>query len=579
MNHHTSTSGSPNLWTMQADSSNSRQLLQTDQHQDEPLWTKDGQSILYVQDHGGDERFEIYRVSSRGGMPSRLTSLGQTSAINPVLSPDGKWIAFNTKRENDSFSNVAIMDLQSNKVRALTDQSDKTRSWTVAAWSPDGRAVYAMRGSPVFGDSAVYRIDVGSGEASNLTPHSGKISFQMTDVSPDGKTLSITSNEGGYSNVALLNVESRQQTWVTHTHWDAQAGYFSTRSGFEYALNADGRRSLVFVALPSMHSTKITLPNGMNYETGNPTPFSPDGTELMAMHQDSTRPLDLWTIDLRRKNAKQITHSVDPSLSSIPLPQSQIVHYRSFDGTLISAFLWMPFNLKRDGANPAVVYAHGGPSDQTTDEYNAIALALASRGYVIIAPNVRGSTGYGLNFEEANHKDLGGGDLKDEVYAAKFLISTGYVDAKRVGIAGGSYGGFMSMMAIGKTPTVWAAAAEEYGIVNWLSFVKHSDPYLQQYIESLLGEPNKDRSLYEMSSPLDYFKNARAPLLVLQGANDIRVPKEEAIQVVNLLRHQGKTVKARFYPGEGHGFTRRGDEIDALSRIVTWFDKFLKRQD
>jgi len=203
-------------------------------------------------------------------------------------------------------------------------------------------------------------------------------------------------------------------------------------------------------------------------------------------------------------------------------------------------------------------------------------VALATRGYICIAPNVRGSTGYGMAFQQANVKDLGGGDLQDEIYGVKFLEATGYVDPKKIGITGGSYGGYMTLMAIGKAPDVWAAAVEEYGIINWLTMLQHEDPFLQQYEKSLLGDPEKDRAIYDADSPLTYIKNAKAPLLVLQGDNDIRVPKEEAEQVVKILQDSGKTVDAHYYPNEGHGFAKRENQIDAIRRTIDWFDRYLK---
>jgi dipeptidyl aminopeptidase/acylaminoacyl peptidase len=258
------------------------------------------------------------------------------------------------------------------------------------------------------------------------------------------------------------------------------------------------------------------------------------------------------------------------------MPPSQLVSYKTFDGQVISAYLWMPFNLKRDGGNPAIVMPHGGPTGQTVDRFNATAAALASRGYICIAPNVRGSTGYGMAFQKANYKDLGGGDLQDEIYATKFLLATGYVDPRKIGITGGSYGGFMTLMAIGKAPEVWAAAVDAYGIIDWYTILKHTDPRLQEYLKSLLGDPEKDRPAYENASPIKFIRNARAPLLVLQGENDIRVPKEQSEQVAAILKQQGKIVNVHFYPAEGHGLQKRENQIDSLRRTVEWFDKYLK---
>ncbi len=236
----------------------------------------------------------------------------------------------------------------------------------------------------------------------------------------------------------------------------------------------------------------------------------------------------------------------------------------------------MPFNLKQDRSNPAVVLPHGGPTGQTVDYFNRTAAVLASRGYVCLAPNPRGSTGYGMQFQMANVKDLGGGDLQDEVFGVHFLEQTGFVDSKRIGITGGSYGGYMTLMAIGKTPDVWAAAVEEYGIIDWMTMLQHEDPFLQQYEKSLLGDPEKEKAVYENASPIKFIRNAKAPLLVLQGDNDIRVPKEEAEQVANILEKSGKVVAAHYYANEGHGFAKRENQIDAIKRTVEWFDRYLK---
>jgi dipeptidyl aminopeptidase/acylaminoacyl peptidase len=318
------------------------------------------------------------------------------------------------------------------------------------------------------------------------------------------------------------------------------------------------------------------MPSGLTTTAGNPSAFSPDGKSLLLTHQDTQRPSDLWVYDLASQNPRQLSYSAVAGLNPNDPPAAQTVHYKSFDGQMISAFLWMPFNLKRDGSNPAVVLLHGGPTGQTVANFSATAEALSSRGYVCIAPNVRGSTGYGLAFQKANYQDLGGGDLQDEVYATKFLIDTGYVDAKKIGITGGSYGGFMTLMAVGKTPDVWAAGVEMFGIINWYTMLQHEDPMLQRHEKTLLGDPEKDRAVYEADSPIKYIRDEKAPLLVLQGENDIRVPKEEAEQVVEILKKDGHTVDAHYYPAEGYSFAKRENQIDALKRTVAWFGKYLK---
>ena len=296
---------------------------------------------------------------------------------------------------------------------------------------------------------------------------------------------------------------------------------------------------------------------------------------MLLSHEDSSHPEEFYRLT-KDDSLTQITHNANYELQHAVLPKSQLVAYKSFDGKLISAFVWVPFNLKRDGSAAAVVMPHGGPTGQTADFFIGQAELLASRGMVVIAPNVRGSIGYGMDFQNANIKDLGGGDLKDEIAGVEFLNATGFIDAKRVGIWGGSYGGFMTLMAIGKTPEVWSAAVDEYGILNWLTMLEHEDPDLQEYEKNLLGDPVKDRAVYEASSPLKYIRNEHAPLLVLQGENDIRVPKEEAQQVVDILKREGRTVEAVFFPEEGHGFVKREHRREELTRAVAWLQKYLQ---
>ena len=266
------------------------------------------------------------------------------------------------------------------------------------------------------------------------------------------------------------------------------------------------------------------------------------------------------------------------SLDPATLPSSAVVTYRSFDGTPISAIVTMPFNLRRDGHNPAVVMPHGGPTGQSLDGFNRTATALASRGYLVIQPNPRGSTGYGQAFQAANYQDLGGGDLKDELAAKDFLVASGYVDPHRVGITGGSYGGFMTLMAIGRAPQAFAAAVQQYGIIDWRTMWVHEDAGLQAYQKSLLGDPAAYPKVYDASSPLTYIRAATAPLLSLQGENDIRVPRGQAQQVTDAIRAKGGVAELVYYPQEGHGFAKRENQVDALQRTIAWFDKYLKPQ-
>jgi dipeptidyl aminopeptidase/acylaminoacyl peptidase len=574
----TDMTGRSNLWKVNAAGGWPIQLVQSDDRQYAESWSPDGNWIVYQQDFGGNELWDVFAIPAKGGEIVNLTNTPNIREESPRFSPDGKTVALNTKPKEGTVYDLSLLDFATRKVTPLTHEESKNHSWQSVAWSPDGKTLYANRTEVSFTDSEVYAVDVATGKTTNLTPHQGSVLYLASSLSQDGKRLLMMTNEGtGFQNVAMLDVATKKLTFVTHTKWEANAADFSPDGRhFTYVINADGRTDVYLGDSATLKSDKINVPAGVNVFPAYPNSFSPSGDRLLISHESSAQPGDFWVYDLRSQNSQQLTHSAIASLNASSVPPAQIVHYKSFDGKIISALLWVPFNLKRDGSNPALVLPHGGPTGQHSDYWSPNTAAFVSRGYVCIAPNVRGSTGYGIDFQKANYQDLGGGDLQDEVYATKFLTDTGYIDPKKIGITGGSYGGYMTLMALAKTPDVWAAGAEWFGIIDWMSMLQHSDAFLQQYEQSLLGDPVKDRKIYEADSPITYIHQVKAPMLVLQGENDPRVPKEEAEQVVDLLKKDGKTVEAHFYPDEGHGFDKREHQIDAIKRTLDWLDKYLK---
>jgi dipeptidyl aminopeptidase/acylaminoacyl peptidase len=577
----TNMTGRANLWKVSAEGGWPIQLSQSDDRQSSATWSPDGKWIVFESDQGGAEIYDLFAIPSNGGEIVNLTNTPEISESNPAWSPDGTRLAIQYKPKTSSVEDVAVLDWKTRSVRNLTNEKTKDHIWGGAVWSPDSSTFYTTRSDASFTDVDIYRVDIASGAQENLTPHTGLNRNQVNSITPDGRTLLITSDKpGGYPNVALLDIATKKVSWVTDVKWEAGGGDISPDGRqFTYIINEDGRTDAYLGDMATRKGRKISFPAGLNFYSGNPTGFAKSGERLLLTHQSSTQPGDLWIYDIAGQSARQLTYSAIASLTTAKIPASTLVHYKSFDGKVISAFAWIPFNLKRDGSNPGIVLPHGGPTGQTVDFFNSSVAALVTRGYVCIAPNVRGSTGYGMDFQKANVKDLGGGDLQDEVLGARFLIETGYVDSKKIGITGGSYGGYMTMMAIGKTPDVWAAAVEEYGIINWLTMLEHEDPLLQEYEKTLLGDPVRDRAIYDADSPLTYIRNAKAPLLVLQGENDIRVPKEEAEQVVQTLKEASKTVDAHYYSAEGHGFAKRENQIDAIRRTVEWFDRYLKNKN
>jgi dipeptidyl aminopeptidase/acylaminoacyl peptidase len=253
-----------------------------------------------------------------------------------------------------------------------------------------------------------------------------------------------------------------------------------------------------------------------------------------------------------------------------------LVHFPSRDGKWqISAFVYVPHNAPRDHTHPAIVYVHGGPQSQTINNFNRVVQYLANQGYLVIAPNYRGSSGYGKEFMDADRFDMGGGDLQDVLAAADWIQQTGYVDAKKLVIMGGSYGGYMSMMALTKAPEVWAAGVPIVPFVNWFTEVQNEDPLLREYDLATMGDPVKNKALWEDRSPINFVDRIKAPVLLLAGGNDPRCPKSEAQQVADAIKKRGGSVELKIYENEGHGFARVENQIDAYTRVADFLKKYV----
>ena len=572
----TNLTGRYNIWRMDADGSWPVQLAQSEDNQQGFAVSPDGRTLYYLQDKGGNERYDIYAVPADGGAPSNLTNTPEIQESGLLMAPDGRAMALSTKRGDQGQIDVAVMDRASGTVRALTHEANPQWDWSAVAWIDNGRALIVNRSFVGGSAGEVWKLDVASGKATRLLGKPDVI-YTASDATRDGSALALTTNEGTHQLHAVVYVPATGAIRnLKATPWEQTSGAISTDGrAMVVQTSEDGRQSLELADLATLAEHPLAMPPGVNGTIGT-QPFTPDSRRLLVLHSGADTPGEIQAFDLAAGRMIPLTHLAMASLAPEHLPKSRIVTYRSFDGTLVSAVVTMPFNLKRDGSNPAVVVPHGGPTGQTNDGFSRTATALASRGYVVIQPNPRGSTGYGLAFQKANYQDLGGGDLKDELAAKQFLADTGYVDANRVGITGGSYGGFMTLMAIGRAPDAFAAAVEQYGIIDWRTMWQHEDPLLQAYQKTLLGSPDEAPKVYDASSPLTYIQAVKAPLLVLQGENDIRVPVGQARQVAEALKARGNTVDAVYYPDEGHGFYKREHQQDALQRTVDWFDKYLK---
>lgn len=571
----TNLTGRYNIWRTDAEGSWPLQMTQSDEAQGGLAASSDGKWLYFRQDKGGDEYYDIFRVPTQGGAVEQVTATPDLSETGLVPGGADGLIALSVKKQSEAQANLAVL-APDGTVRVLTAETDPDFGWSPRVWADGGKTIYANRDKIDSTMTEIWRVDVATGKATRVLGRDGTI-YALADLSPDGKWLAVTTDvDTERPHAGLYNLASGQWRWLKPIAWDQSALRF-TRDGKALLVESsdDLRSKLVRVDLASGTETPLKLPQGINFTTGS-DPRSPDGTSLLVVNMAANVAGELNRYDLATDTVRPVTQLALASVRPEALAGSQMVTYTSFDGTRISALVTMPANLQRDGSNPAIVIPHGGPTGKTDDFFDDVAAALASRGYIIIAPNFRGSTGYGKAFQAANYDDLGGGDLKDVIAAKQFLVASGYVDPKRVGIFGGSYGGFMTLMAIGKAPDEFAAGVQWFGIINWRTMYRDMDEVLKAYLRSLMGTPEENPEGYDRASPLTYIANAKAPLLTIQGENDIRVPRGQAQEVEDILKAKGRTVETVFYPLEGHGFRKRENQLDSLKRTVEWFDRYLK---
>lgn len=573
----TNLTGRNNIWKIPATGGWPVQLTRSEERQAGLVPSPDGRLLYYTQDVGGDEQFDIYAVPTRGGEARNLTNTPELREAGLLIAPGGTTGAVSTKLRTDGQVNLALIDLVTGRTTPLVTEPDPALRWAPVAWIEGGKALIASRSNANSTLAEVWRVEVPSGAKTLLLGKAATL-YEASDATPDGRLIAVSANEGtGQLRGGIYDTRAKSWRWLASTPWEQTTGSFSPDGkSLTVTRNEDGRTSAALVDVTTLAEKPIPLPVGVNAFAGGDAPFSPDGKRILVVHSGADTPSDLQVVDLASGKADTVTAMALASLKPDNLPKSRIVTYKSFDGTLVSAIVTMPFNLKRDRSNPAVLLPHGGPTGQSVDGFNRTATALASRGYIVMQPNVRGSTGYGQPFQNANYQDLGGGDLRDVIAGKQFLVESGYVDPKKVGITGGSYGGYMTLIALAKTPEEFAAGAQLFGIINWFSMYETSDALLRQYLISLLGDPVEDRKVYESNSPITYIRNIKAPLLSLQGDRDIRVPRGQAEEVAAILAEIGTPNETVFYPAEGHGFAKRENQIDSLRRVIEWFDRHLK---
>ena len=567
----TNLSGRDNIWLVPSEGGWPTQLTVSDQRQTSPAWSPTGKWIAYTSDYDGDEQWDIFLVSPKTGQVVNVTNTREIAEVNPVWSPDGRYLAYSVKPKTSPVFEIDVYDTVLRDTKHLTTGTAKDRMNVGAFWSPDGKFMFYTQEQAKGTDSNIFAVDVATAESTLLTPHQGERTYAANDVSPDGKYLLITSNAAnGYENAGLLEIANKKIHWLTEDKWEISGANFSPDGkSLLYTANVDGNIDIYLYDIASGKARPLPLPKGLNWPTGNVSPFTRDGSRLLYGHTGPTSPGDLWVCSPADGKSYQLTHSLVGGVRAEDMVEPYLVHYPSKDGKwTISAFVYVPYNLPRNGEHPAIVYVHGGPTSQTMNGFNRFIQYVANQGYIVIAPNYRGSTGYGKEFQQANLFDMGGGDLQDVLAAADWIKQTGYVDPKKLILMGRSYGGYMTMMGVTKAPDIWAAGVPIVPFVNWFTEMQNEDPVLQQSDMATMGDPVKNKALFEDRSPINFVDQIKAPLYLLAGGNDPRCPKSEAQQVVDAIKKRGGVVEYKVYEDEGHVFARVETEIDAYKRVA-----------
>lgn len=529
--------------------------------------------IIYTYDRGGNENSHLY-VLEAGGRERDLTPGEKTKANFLGWSHDRKSFFFSTNERDAKFFDVYEMNA-SDFNRTLLYQN--TTGYNFSDISNDKKYIALVKPN-TRNDSDIYLYNVATKETKHLTPHKGEVSFNPEAFSADSRHLYYLTNEGGeYAYVARFDLAGGKSETVEKHPWDVIDTYFSRNGKYRVvAINEDARTRIRIydgatgkpVALPKLPEGDITAVN-----------ISPS-EKLMAFYFNGDRsPSNLHVYDFATKSVTKLTDSLNPQIDQSDLVEAEVVRYKSFDGMEVPALLYKPHGASTTNKLPAIVEVHGGPGGQSRKGYSSVMQYLANKGYVILRVNNRGSSGYGKTFFAADDGKHGREPLWDCIEAKKYLASLGYVDEAKIGIMGGSYGGYMVLAALAFKPEEFAVGVDIFGVSNWVRTLESMPTYWEPQRKALykeIGDPKTDLENLRAISPLFHADKIRKPLIVLQGANDPRVIKPESDEIVEAVKKTNGVVEYVVFDNEGHGFTKKANEIRAYKAIHDFLDKYLK---
>ncbi len=529
--------------------------------------------VLVTRDNDGDELDHLF-VIDPDGTEKDLTPGKDLKAAMVGFSQDGAHFFVVTNERDPRFFDL---------YRYASDGYARERVFTndaglqPEAVSPDGRWL-ALGKANSTNDSDLFVVKLEDGSQTRVSEHEGQAQFSAQAFSPDGEWLYYTANDAGeFSELRRVNLSSWKHETVQRADWDIVAAALS--HGGKYlamVVNDDGSARVELfdtasgeeVTLPKMPAGEI---RGLRIA---------DSEDRIAFYLNGDRqPSDLYVVDLDGGEPRQLTTSLNPAIDPADLVESSVVRFKSFDGMEIPNILWKPHQASAENKVPALVWVHGGPGGQTTRAHSATIQYLANHGYVVLGINNRGSSGYGKTFFAADDGKHGREPLWDTIEAKKYLQSLDYVDPDRIGIIGGSYGGYMVLSALAFKPGEFKTGVDIFGVANWVRTLESIPPYWESFREALyqeIGNPETQHDFLVETSPLFHADKIDVPLMVLQGANDPRVIKPESDDIVAAVRKSGVPVEYVVFDDEGHGFSKKKNQIEGYGKILAFLDTYLK---
>jgi dipeptidyl aminopeptidase/acylaminoacyl peptidase len=537
-----------------------------------------GNGFIYSADKGGDENDHIYWLDKENNTID-LTAYEGVKSNFFGWSRDDKSLFFISNKRDPKFFDFyekEIIDFNDPQIYKMIYQNEE--GLDVEAISNNKRYLALVK-SITTSNNELYLYDIITKTQKHISPHTGDAQYNSQFFDLANENLFFLTNENSeYMYLAKYNLQSQKTEKVYETNWDIWYAYNSFNEKYRVlGINEEAKTAIQLIDLNT--DKKLDLPK---IQGGSISSVSISRSEKLIQLTVSTSasPNNLYVYNIETKQLTRLTNTLNPEIDSLDLVEGDVIRYKSFDGLEIPAVFYKPHSSSSSHKVPALVWVHGGPGGQSRLSYFALIQYLVNNDYAILAVNNRGSSGYGKTFYKMDDKKHGEIDLKDCISGKEFLASTGFVDTERIGIIGGSYGGYMVMAALTFAPEEFAVGVNIFGVTNWLRTLKSVPPYWESLRNALyaeLGDPFSTDStrLYNIS-PLFHAKNVTKPLMVLQGANDPRVLQIESDEIVEAIKASGVPVEYVLFDDEGHGFVKKENEIEGYGKIKMFLDKYLK---